>query len=165
MSSRNEKYTEDVLIKAALNSVSIAGVLRYLNIPSGMHTYIRRRMQILEVDTSHFTGQGSNRGESHTGGPSKLLPEQVLILGNSQQARVPARVLRRCLLEIGRVEVCEKCNIGSAWQGQMLRLHIDHIDGSSWNNTPENLRFLCPNCHSQTATFGSRNHRQAKLTA
>ena len=41
------------------------------------------------------------------------------------------------------------------WRGKELRLEIDHIDGSRFNNTLENLRILCPNCHSQTETYGN----------
>jgi hypothetical protein len=41
--------------------------------------------------------------------------------------------------------------------GHDLSLELDHIDGDSTNNTPGNLRFLCPNCHSQTPTFRGRN--------
>lgn len=37
--------------------------------------------------------------------------------------------------------------------GKALVLHVDHVDGDAWNNEAENLRFLCPNCHSQTATY------------
>lgn len=34
---------------------------------------------------------------------------------------------------------------------------IDHIDGNASNSKPENLRILCPNCHSMTPTFRARN--------
>lgn len=51
---------------------------------------------------------------------------------------------------------CSCCGI-SEWNDKALTLEIDHIDGRSDNNRPENLRLICPNCHSQTATYKSRN--------
>jgi Zn finger protein HypA/HybF involved in hydrogenase expression len=51
---------------------------------------------------------------------------------------------------------CECCGI-TEWNNKELVLELDHIDGVSNNNRLENLRFLCPNCHSQTPTFRGRN--------
>lgn len=48
---------------------------------------------------------------------------------------------------------CNVCKI-SEWQGKELTLQIDHIDGNHNNTTVENLRWLCPNCHAQTDTWG-----------
>jgi len=56
---------------------------------------------------------------------------------------------------------CEECGI-SMWQGHDLTLEIDHIDGNSYNNTLENLRLLCPNCHSLTNTYKGRNINNGK---
>ena len=53
-------------------------------------------------------------------------------------------------------ETCVLCKIGPKWNGQPLVLQLDHIDGNSDNNLPINLQLLCPNCHTQTETYGSR---------
>jgi len=51
---------------------------------------------------------------------------------------------------------CECCGI-SDWQGKPITLEMDHVDGDPNNNRRENLRILCPNCHSQTHTFRAKN--------
>lgn len=51
---------------------------------------------------------------------------------------------------------CLRCN-NSEWMGEPLKLQVDHIDGNNRNNVRENLRALCPNCHSQTETFCGKN--------
>lgn len=52
--------------------------------------------------------------------------------------------------------VCS-CGIGEIWNDKPLRLQIDHIDGDRTNNKKENLQWLCPNCHTQTDTWGVKN--------
>jgi len=48
---------------------------------------------------------------------------------------------------------CMICSNDSVWENKPLMLQIDHIDGNSDNNFPNNVQLLCPNCHSQTETF------------
>ena len=53
-------------------------------------------------------------------------------------------------------EKCACCGLGNEWHGKHLVLQLDHIDGNSDNNLPTNLQLLCPNCHTQTDTFGTK---------
>jgi len=55
---------------------------------------------------------------------------------------------------------CIKCGIND-WNGKPLRLHLDHIDGDNQNDSQENLRYLCPNCHSQTKTYCGKNIKKS----
>jgi HNH endonuclease len=51
---------------------------------------------------------------------------------------------------------CSECGQDNEWNNKALILQLDHIDGNSDNNKPNNIRLLCPNCHTQTSNFGSR---------
>lgn len=154
------KYTREVLEKAVAQSVSVFGVMRLLGIKyaGGSHGHIKRRIAQFGLDTTHFTGRASNTGASHKGGKKKIQAQDVLVYGRRAHmaSREESSRLRRALVEAGVVECCAVCGNGPSWQGRPLCLQIDHKDGDRFNNLKDNLRFLCPNCHSQTETFGSR---------
>lgn len=65
------------------------------------------------------------------------------------------KTIRRCLAHI-RGYVCEICGIGE-YNNKPITLQVDHIDGDPGNHAPANVRLLCPNCHSQTDSFGGKN--------
>ena len=150
------KYSREVLIEAVGASVSMAGVLRHLNLRQngGTHAHLRRRIAELDIDTSHFLGRAHLRG---TPNPGRRAPRDVLVLRSQDRGRAAPSSLRRALIALGRAYRCESCDVGESWNGRRLILHVDHIDGRFWDCRPENLRFLCPNCHSQTPTYAGRN--------
>ena len=51
---------------------------------------------------------------------------------------------------------CEMCN-GTEWMGEPIPLELDHINGDAGNNMPDNLRLLCPNCHTITPYSNGKN--------
>lgn len=62
------------------------------------------------------------------------------------------------LIKSGILEAkCSNCGCGDSWFGKPLTLQLDYINGNHEDNSLENLRLLCPNCHSQTPTWGMRN--------
>ena len=74
---------------------------------------------------------------------------------NSAKETCKRDVLYRLLVE-ERGNTCSECGILSTWNGKPLRLQVDHINGERYHNWPENLRLLCPNCHTQTSTFSNK---------
>jgi hypothetical protein len=145
------RYTDEELATAVAESVSIAGVMRALGVrpAGGSHFNISRRIKRAGLDTSHFLGRASNKGQRF----EKLQAGQILIRRDPNLPRTKPRLLRRALIEIGTPSECSNCRASEIWMGKALVLHVDHVDGDAWNNEAENLRFLCPNCHSQTATY------------
>ena len=57
---------------------------------------------------------------------------------------------------------CSCCGI-SDWNGNPINLEIDHNDGDPYNDSPDNLRFICPNCHSQTSTYKGKNRGKGRV--
>jgi predicted RNA-binding Zn-ribbon protein involved in translation (DUF1610 family) len=150
------KYTEEMLRDAVAVSRSVAGVLRHLGIvqSGGMHAHISRSIRKYGIDTSHFTGQGWRRDREF---PDPRPPQEVLRLLPPGSPRANGQRLRKALLRLGRPYVCEQCGNDGTWQAGKLVLHVDHMDGNYLDCRPENLRFLCPNCHSQTASHAGKN--------
>lgn len=142
------KYTTETLAKAVADSFSIAAVLRELGIPlaGGSQSHIKRRIINAGIDISHFTGQGHMKGKQAA---KRLAPEDILVLEEANKWKTKTVHLRRALLDIGRLHICEGCGIGSEYNGKPIVLEIDHINGRNYDNRAPNLRFLCPNCHSQ----------------
>ena len=58
---------------------------------------------------------------------------------------------------------CIECSIEKIWNNKPLVFELDHIDGNHYNNKKENLRLLCPNCHSQTHSWRGRGTNKGKV--
>ncbi len=99
-----------------------------------------------------------NQGRKGRIGSSNTKMASEILVERSDRKKVCRGLLYRSLLEIGREYKCagDGCNLGPIWNGQPLQLQVDHINGKNYDNRPDNLRFLCPNCHSQTPTFGNK---------
>lgn len=153
------KYTYEVLAPLVAESFSVAEVLRKLNKQNSgsTHVYISKRIRLLEIDTSHFTGAAHNRGKIK----DKTSKLYLLVLRKNDEPKVKAGVLRQAMIEYGLKYKCSICEIDE-WQNRKITLEIDHINGNPWDNRIENLRFLCPNCHSQTETFGRRKVKETR---
>lgn len=102
----------------------------------------------------HRNGHGlgkycSNVCQQEHGYKEKTLPR--FYEGKIENRRTLRRILGREIKD-----ACFECDT-KEWMGKELSLQVDHIDGDAGNNNPENLRLLCPNCHSQTDTYVAKN--------
>lgn len=90
-----------------------------------------------------------------------LKTEEILkgLHPNYSTGKLKERILKFKLLEYK----CSECNI-CEWNGKFISLQLDHIDGNNKNHLFENLRLLCPNCHSQTDTYAGKNIKGRKTT-
>jgi len=68
--------------------------------------------------------------------------------------------VKRRLLAAGVLKnICDQCGL-TEWRGRPLTIQIDHRNGTHSDHRLENLRMLCPNCHSQTETYAAKNRRR-----
>jgi Zn finger protein HypA/HybF involved in hydrogenase expression len=89
-----------------------------------------------------------------------IIPNDEIFTDNSHYSTelLKQRILKDNLLKYE----CE-CGIIDRWRNKIIILDLDHIDGNNRNNQLSNLRFLCPNCHSQTETYKGRNINSGKI--
>lgn len=149
------RHTEGRLRDLVARSTSVAEVVRRLGINpvGGNHTHISRRIAALGIDISHFVCTPPRRPKGSRGKP--------LALGDPRDGRIPGERLRRELVRAGVIDACAECGNAGVWQGQRLRLEVDHVNGDWWDNRPANLRILCPNCHAATDTYRGRNRAKS----
>ena len=152
----NKKLTKEELEEAVKNSYSMMGVLRYLkfSLNGSSQAYIKSKILFYNIDYSHFTGQGHNKNKVSI---KKQNWQEILKNRPDMDRREASYKLRRALIESGREYKCESCGIQN-YNNKEITLDVDHIDGNWKNHNKENLRFLCPNCHSQTDNFRKKKN-------
>lgn len=116
---------------------------------------MHKRCQKDGIDLSSLAARGLRTGQRNS-----LVGRDIYDLGDVmvENSTYPRSSLRRRLLRSGVIPyVCAVCGRGPEWEGRPLTLILDHINGVNNDHRKENLRFLCPNCSSQTDTFSGRN--------
>lgn len=155
MENKIYKLSDEQFVELLKKSSTISEILFKLGYTtkgnSWGYSQIKRRMTDLNLDYSIFKGKSYLANKK----PDKI-SEQDILRENCKHQRT---VLRRYIIKNNLIPYkCAICGC-TEWQGKTLSLELDHINGINNDNRLENLRFLCPNCHSQTSTYGSRNQQ------
>lgn len=151
------KYTEQQLRDAISTSKSIRETLKKLNVcaaGAGYKTF-HKYVKLLNIDISHFTGQLWNKGRKF--GPKRPLNDYLTNKQTIQSFKLKNRLLKENIFK----HQCQNCNLDK-WLGRAIPLELHHKDGNHLNNTISNLTLLCPNCHSLTENYRSKN-KMAKV--
>lgn len=162
--TQSKLYSKDILANAVAKSDSLAEAARFLGkrASGSRMNYLTRLVKEYGLDTSHFIFTKANR---ETSGNKRKPPSEILKVYTDPTAnRVGSVYLTRALMELGVPYECKECGV-SKWNGKHLVLDVDHIDGNSFDCRAENLRFLCPNCHRQTPTFGRQKNKTSNTCA
>ena len=146
---------DEELTSAVRDAASLTDVLRRFSIRSTFNTrnVLRKRIHALGLATDHFDELRPHKGGLHPANPPTPL-EEILVRNSSYRKCSDLR--ERLIREGLKQRRCEQCG-RSEWNGLSIPLELDHVNGIRDDNRLENLRILCPNCHSQTSTFRGRN--------
>lgn len=117
---------------------------------------IKRRIKELNISIKHFSSFGKNSNNK-----IKYTLQEILIKDSkyTNTTNMKQRLIKAEMLEYK----CAICGNTGNWLNKELVLQLDHINGDHTDNRIENLRLLCPNCHSQTETFTSRQRRAKSI--
>jgi hypothetical protein len=130
-------YTREDVEKYAKEVYSMADLLKKLDLADAGGNYANMKRKLFEwkIDCSHWTGHAWNKSK------------QTKDWSNYTRSKGMKTILIR-----ERGHKCENCQL-EKWQGQLIPLELDHVSGDRTNNTKENLRLLCCNCHALTPTW------------
>lgn len=162
-SSNRHKCSDAELLFAAHQCKTVRQTLILLGYrpQGGNYAQIKKRLNTLGFDTSQFLGQSHG-----TSVPKNKISIEELLVKNSHfsSSKLKSRMIKEGLIK----NICSTPGCGlTSWMGKAITLHLDHINGDNSDNRLENLRLLCPNCHSQTETYcrGTRKKKTGRKGA
>ena len=156
--NRKRKWTEKNLEEAVNSSTSIRQVLNKIGLieAGGNYSQIKKYIKEKNLNTNHFKGRGWNKGLTGIGTPRISLKE-ILVKDSDFQS---FKLKKRLFLVGLKNKKCEECDWSKLSEDGRISLELDHINGKHRDNRLENLRILCPNCHSLKPTHRGRNRKK-----
>lgn len=152
---RKRSWTAAQLEKAVENSSSYRQVLQKINLreAGGNYEQIKKYIREQNLITTHFRGKGWSKGLKGKSTPRVSL-ESILV----EKSFFQSHKLKKRLFKLNlKTESCEECGWSKRRQDGTIPVELDHINGNRHDNRLENLRILCPNCHSLKSTHRGRN--------
>ena len=158
MQQRKKSWTKEQLEKVASTSYSVRQVLKKLHLveAGGNYDQIKKYLKYYKINTEHFRGMGWSKGLKGIGKPWYSLREILVIKSTYQSYKLKKRLFDSKL----KKPQCEICNWSQISEDGRVPLELDHINGDRHDNRLENLRILCPNCHSLQPTHRGRNMKK-----
>lgn len=155
---RKRKWTKEELEIAVKKSISFRQVLHFIGLKEagGNYQQIKRYLKEYHIEHWHFKGQGWNLGNHGKVKPKYKLEEILVENSNFQSYKLKKRLFREGL----KNEKCEKCGWAEKTKDGYIPLELDHINGNHSDNRLNNLRILCPNCHSLTYNYRGRKNKK-----
>ena len=155
---RKRSWSKKDLGSAAKQSTSIRQILHHLGLKEsgGNYKQIKKYLRHYKVNINHFRGQAWNRGLNGIGKP-RLSLKEILVKGSGYQSY---KLKKRLFVANLKTPKCQICGWSKQSQDGRIPLELDHINGDSSDNRLENLRILCPNCHSLQPTYRGRNRKK-----
>jgi len=152
---RKRKWTIDSLRIATKESHSIRSVLKKIGLreTGGNYSQIKKHFKVYSIDISHFVGKNWNKGIKVGFLPRVQLKDIMVKNSTFQSYKLRNRLFREGIKE----QKCELCNWAQKSKDGRIPVELDHINGDRMDNRIENLRILCPNCHSLQSTHRGRN--------
>lgn len=150
------RYTPEQLIDAFARSICWSDVYRCLGLSVCDHNKasIRRFAEHYKISVPEFSKEQLREAFRRGGKQTRAAEEVYCADSKHPRASLRSRVMRDGVLDYYH---CDKCGLQPVWDGEKLQLELDHTNGVSNDNRIENLRWLCPNCHSQTHTYRGKN--------
>ena len=148
------RCTAEQLKSAVQSSTSYRQVLAKLHLveAGGNYTQIKKYAKEYGLNTTHFVGKVWNKGLRGLGKP-RISLATILVKDSSYQS---FKLKKRLFAEGIKKQYCEECGWAKKTPDGYLPLELDHINGNHSDNRLENLRVLCPNCHSLKPTHRGR---------